>query len=171
MPIACRGIQNHAAALYASRHLVRADDFAEVKRCRCVLNREAGDRNVEDPTNLADTLTRQDFAAAVKDFGEPGVSYEKFRRLLRSGKRIPLRARGPPRFRAKVAQGLPDPAVEPTTGSPAARARRGGRRAAGAPPLFLPPRETRLRGGEEEGRPPPKEFGPETANGPPEGGE
>src|SRR5437016_12043559 len=74
MPIACRGIQNHAAALYASRHLVRADDFAEVKRCRCVLNREAGDRNVEDPTNLADTLTRQDFAAAVKDFGEPGVS-------------------------------------------------------------------------------------------------
>src|SRR2546426_1621496 len=154
MPIACRGIQNHAAALYASRHLVRADDFAEVKRCRCVLNREAGDRNVEDPTNLADTLTRQDFAAAVKDFGEPGVSYEKFRRLLRSGKRIPLRARGPPRFRAKVAQGLPDPAVEPTTGSPAARARRGGRPGGGAPPLFLPLAKNPRRGGKTRRSPP-----------------
>src|SRR3989454_9869124 len=137
MPIACRGIQNHAAALYASRHLVRADDFAEVKRCRCVLNREAGDRNVEDPTNLADTLTRQDFAAAVKDFGDPGVSYEKFRRLLRSGKRIPLRARGSARFRAKVAQGLPDPAAEPTTGSPAASARPG-RGPGGGPPARPP---------------------------------
>src|SRR2546428_10836286 len=156
MPIACRGIQNHAAALYASRHLVRADDFAEVKRCRCVLNREGGDRNVEDPTNLADTLTRQDFAAAVKDFGEPGVSYEKFRRLLRSGKRIPLRARGPPRFRAKVAQGLPDPAVEPTTGSPAARARRGGGRGGAAPPPLLPPPQSPRRRGEERSSPPPQ---------------
>src|SRR3989449_11603163 len=154
MPIACRGIQNHAAALYASRHLVRADDFAEVKRCRRVLSREAGDRNVEDPTNLADTLTRQDFAAAVKDFGEPGVSYEKFRRLLRSGKRIPLRARGPPRFRAKVAQGLPDPAVEPTTGSPAARARRGAPRGAAPPPPLLPRQENPARRRQKRGSPP-----------------